>query len=216
MTEQPQHDETCYLLHSQTMTDMAKPQSPLLVHNLNISKALRHRHEHDEDHLHDQDYIKTVQSQVSVSMREVVAEWLLAVCTEDKCQPQIFHLTVNILDTVLTKIDIKASQLQLLASACLLVSWKIRNQSPISAVKIVKYTSFNVKLEELLVSSFLPSNPCLKIVWSPKLFEPEENISDLESCLAVVMFLSCIELTIDRQLLLTFAFSSPNNSLRPY
>ena len=150
MTE---HDETCYLWPSQAMT--AKPQSPLLVHNLSISKALRHRHDQHDDPLHDQDYIKTVQSEVSVSMREVVAEWLLAVCTEEQCQPQIFHLTVNILDTVLTKIDIKASQLQLLASACLLVAWKIRNTTPISAVKIVKYTSFNVKLTELLVSSFV-------------------------------------------------------------
>ena len=53
---------------------------------------------------------------------------------------------------VLSKISIKGSQLQLLASACLLVSWKIREHSAISAAKIVKYTNYNVKLEELLVS----------------------------------------------------------------
>jgi len=122
-----------------------KPQSPLLVHNISISKALKHRQDDVPE-----DYIKTIQTEITEQMRETVVEWLLAVCQEEQCQPQIFHLTVNILDRVLSRIKIKTSQLQCLASACLLVSWKIRSQSTISAVKIVKYTSFNVKLEELL------------------------------------------------------------------
>ena len=64
---------------------------------------------------------------------------------------------------VLSKISIKGSQLQLLASACLLVSWKIREHSAISAAKIVKYTNYNVKLEELLVS-------CNTVTWSNAMY----------------------------------------------
>ena len=37
--------------------------------------------------------------------------------------------------------------------SCLLVSWKVRECRPISAVKIVKYTNYSVQLETLLVSS---------------------------------------------------------------
>ena len=52
---------------------------------------------------------------------------------------------------ILSIVDIKASQLQLAASACLLVSWKIQDHAPISAVRIVKFTNYGVKIEELLV-----------------------------------------------------------------
>ena len=185
MTDQPQH-ERCYLFHSQTMTEK-KPQSPLLVHNISISKALKHRQDDVPE-----DYIKTVQTEITEQMRETVVEWLLAVCQEEQCQPQIFHLTVNILDRVLSRIKIKTSQLQCLASACLLVSWKIRSQSTISAVKIVKYTSFNVKLEELLVSSlvfvcFKISYWPLKTIWSRQKYLSVTRFRKLSGCCFVLM-----------------------------
>ena len=44
------------------------------------------------------------------------------------------------------------SQLQLLAAACLLVSWKVREHSPISAQKLIEFTDFNVQLDDLLVT----------------------------------------------------------------
>jgi len=125
------------------MTDIQR--SP----RLSVSRALRHQREHHEDVA--EDFIKTKQSEITISMRERVVEWLLALCEEEQCQPQLFCLTVNCLDRILSIVDIKASQLQLAASACLLVSWKIQDHSPISAVRIVKYTNYGVKIEELLV-----------------------------------------------------------------
>jgi len=119
-----------------------------LDNHQSIVRALKYHRDHQDDV--PDDYVKTTQTEVSISMRETVAEWLMAVCEEEQCQPHLFCLTINCLDRVLSKISIKGSQLQLLASACLLVSWKIREHSAISAAKIVKYTNYNVKLEELL------------------------------------------------------------------
>ena len=93
------------------------------------------------------------QSEVTLDMRETVAQWLLSVCEEERAEPSLFCLAIQCLDSALTKITIKGAQLQLLAASCLLVSWKVRECRPISAVKIVKYTNYSVQLETLLVSS---------------------------------------------------------------
>merc|ERR1711881_34603 len=74
----------------------------------------------------------------------------LEVCEEEQSHPELFCLAVNCLDRFLSKVQIKKSQLQLLASACLLVSWKVREHRKITALKIVKYTNYNVQQEELL------------------------------------------------------------------
>jgi len=64
--------------------------------------------------------------------------------------PEVFCLAVNCLDRFLELVEIKKNQLQLLACACLLVAWKVREHTKISSQKIIKYTNFNVTLEELL------------------------------------------------------------------
>jgi len=74
----------------------------------------------------------------------------MAVCEEEKAEPQVFCLAAQCLDAALDTILIKGPQLQLLAAACLLVSWKVRECRPISALKIVKYTNFSVQLKTLL------------------------------------------------------------------
>ena len=45
------------------------------------------------------------------------------------------------------------SQLQLLGAVCLLVSWKVRDHSPITAQRLIEYTDYNVDLAALLVSA---------------------------------------------------------------
>ena len=47
------------------------------------------------------------------------------------------------------------SQLQLLGAVCLLVSWKVRDHSPITAQRLIEYTDYNVDLAALLVSAAL-------------------------------------------------------------
>ena len=43
-------------------------------------------------------------------------------------------------------------QLQLLGAVCLLVAWKVREHSGITAQKLVEFTDFNVSTDDLLVS----------------------------------------------------------------
>ena len=44
------------------------------------------------------------------------------------------------------------NQLQLLGAVCLLVSWKVRAHSPITAQRLVEYTDYNVTVDNILVS----------------------------------------------------------------
>lgn len=90
------------------------------------------------------------QEEVRPHMRRTVAEWMLDVCHEEQCQPEVLCLAVGCLDRFLDIVNIKKSQLQLLGCACLLVAWKVREHNKITAQKIIKYTNFNVTLEELL------------------------------------------------------------------
>lgn len=95
------------------------------------------------------DYLRR-QEEVKPSMRRTVAEWMMEVSEEEGAMPEVFCLAVNCLDRFLDVVEIKKSQLQLLACACLLVAWKVREHTKISAQKIIKYTNFNVTIEELL------------------------------------------------------------------
>ena len=83
--------------------------------------------------------------------RDNTAAWLLQLCHQEEASPHVFCLAVNMMDRVLARVEVSASHLPLLASSCLLVSWKIRQDKPISASRIVKYSEAAFMLEELLV-----------------------------------------------------------------
>ena len=85
--------------------------------------------------------------------RDNLAAWLLQVCQQEEASPHVFCLAVNMMDRVLARVEVSTSQLPLLASSCLLVSWKIRQHKPISASSLVKYSQTAFMLEELLVRS---------------------------------------------------------------
>ena len=44
------------------------------------------------------------------------------------------------------------TQLQLVGAVCLLVSWKVRGHSPITAQRLIEYTDYTITLPDLLVS----------------------------------------------------------------
>ncbi|XP_015786758.1 G1/S-specific cyclin-D2 [Tetranychus urticae] len=105
-------------------------------------------------------YFKCFQTELDVYMRELVANWMLEICEEEKCEKDVFPLAMNILDRFLSVILIKKSQLQLVASVCLLVSSKLRQSEPIDVKKLILYadysiTSDQIKGWELLVLSQL-------------------------------------------------------------
>jgi len=95
------------------------------------------------------------QTELKPVMRRQVAAWMLEVCEEEQTSPQVFCLAINYLDRFLSSCKIAKSQLQLVGAVCLLVSWKVRDHSPISAQRLIEYTDFTVSLEDLLEWEFL-------------------------------------------------------------
>ena len=85
-------------------------------------------------------------------MRKEVAHWMLEVCEAEQCQPEIFCLAINYLDRFLSICKIAQSQLQLLASVCLLVACKVRGHQPLPASKLVEYSDFNLDVLNIMVS----------------------------------------------------------------
>lgn len=74
------------------------------------------------------------------------------VCEEQKCQEEVFPLSMNYMDRFLSVCQIKKSQLQLLGTACLLLASKLREPKPISADYLVFYTDNSITKDDLWVS----------------------------------------------------------------
>lgn len=75
-------------------------------------------------------------------------------CEEEKCDEEVFPLAMNILDRFLSRVHIQKTQLQLLSTACLLISSKFLQCRLLSAQRLVMFTDYSITLEELQVSLF--------------------------------------------------------------
>lgn len=76
----------------------------------------------------------------------------MQVCEEQKCQDEVFPLSMNYVDRFLSICPIRKSQLQLLGTACLLLASKLRETSPLTAEVLVFYTDNSITLDDLWVS----------------------------------------------------------------
>ncbi|XP_066589947.1 G1/S-specific cyclin-D2 [Prorops nasuta] len=94
-------------------------------------------------------YFECVQRDISPLMRKIVAEWMLEVCEVQKCQEEVFPLSMNYMDRFLSICSIRKSQLQLLGTACLLLASKLREPQPLSAQVLVFYTDNSITLDDL-------------------------------------------------------------------
>ncbi|XP_043799589.1 G1/S-specific cyclin-D2 isoform X2 [Apis laboriosa] len=94
-------------------------------------------------------YFECVQRDISPLMRKIVAEWMLEVCEEQKCQDEVFPLSMNYVDRFLSICPIRKSQLQLLGTACLLLASKLREPSPLTAEVLVFYTDNSITMDDL-------------------------------------------------------------------
>lgn len=81
--------------------------------------------------------------------RRELAIWMRDVCTAEECQPDIFPLSVLIVDRFLSFVRTKRTQLQLLGSVALLLASKLRQTSQIPAKHLVYYTQDLITLNEL-------------------------------------------------------------------
>ena len=96
-----------------------------------------------------QDYMHQVQPHLAPHHRKIVTDWMLEVCEEQNCSPQVFLSSVQYLDRVLSQLPVKTGQLQLLASACLLLSSKLHDPHPLSLYNLVVYTDCSISMPEL-------------------------------------------------------------------
>ena len=102
-------------------------------------------------------YFETVQTEIKPHMRKIVIEWMLEICEEQGCQPEVFALAVDYLDRALSRVNVRKSQFQLLASVCIFVASKFKESSPMMADKLVVYSDFSITTSEITVRNiFIP------------------------------------------------------------
>uniref|UniRef100_A0A1I8QDW0 Uncharacterized protein n=1 Tax=Stomoxys calcitrans TaxID=35570 RepID=A0A1I8QDW0_STOCA len=97
-------------------------------------------------------YFKTVQKDITPPMRKIVAEWMMEVCAEEKCQEEVVLLALNYMDRFLSTKSVRKTHLQILAAACLLLASKLREPScrALSAELLVFYTDNSIHKADLI------------------------------------------------------------------
>ncbi|UXI16033.1 vacuolar protein sorting-associated protein 33B [Sarcoptes scabiei] len=132
-------------------------------------------------------YFKCLQTDLTSSNRCELATWMLEVCEAENCQCEVFPLSMNILDRFLALFKIRKSQLQLLGSVCLFIASKLIQTRPISPQKLVYYTDWSIKLEELTDWELLVLS---KLKWDVASVTPNDFVGPLLRRLCKYSFVS--------------------------
>ena len=95
------------------------------------------------------DYCASIQSELKPHMRKIVVDWMLEVCQDQQCQPQVFHLSLNYLDLFLSQKNLSKNCFQAMAAGCLLLASKFSEVRPLTTEKLSLYTDNSVSSAEL-------------------------------------------------------------------
>ena len=95
------------------------------------------------------DYCASIQSELKPHMRKIVVDWMLEVCQDQQCQPQVFHLSLNYLDRFLSQKNLAKNCFQAMAAGCLLLASKFSEVRPLTTEKLSLYTDNSVSVAEL-------------------------------------------------------------------
>ncbi|XP_018569603.1 G1/S-specific cyclin-D3-like [Anoplophora glabripennis] len=117
-----------------------------------------------------------VQKEVTTEMRKIVAEWMMEVCEEQKCQEEVFSLAMNYMDRFLMCCSIKKNQLQLLGTACMLLASKLRESRPLAGETLVYYTDHSVSKQQLWKWELLVLS---KLKWDVAAVTPQDFLKHL-------------------------------------
>jgi len=95
------------------------------------------------------DYCSGLQTEIKPHMRKIVVDWMLEVCQDQQCQPQVFHLSLSYMDRFLSTKNISKNSFQAMAAGCLLLASKFSEVRPLSTEKLSLYTDNSVSAAEL-------------------------------------------------------------------
>ena len=96
-------------------------------------------------------------SVISGEQRDLAAEWMHEVVIDSRVKLDVFLLSVTIMDSFLDVCPILPNQVQLLASACLLLAAKVKELTghkdlpKLSEARIIDYTDNSITQQELKV-----------------------------------------------------------------
>ena len=125
---------------------------PIIDFNLlNDERVLKNLLKLEDSYTIQCDYFKILQQEVKPWMRNVLANWMLEVCENQKCEEGVFVLAMNILDRFLSIQAISKRYLQLLGTVCMFIASKIRSSICLNAETLIIYTDRSINIEELLV-----------------------------------------------------------------
>ena len=97
-----------------------------------------------------EDYFQAVQTSILPHMRKIVTNWMLEVCDDQQCPPEVYFHAINYLDRFLSSVNIQKSQFQLIASVCILLASKMTEVSPIRISQLVIYSDHSVTEQQLM------------------------------------------------------------------
>ncbi|XP_070139150.1 G1/S-specific cyclin-D2 [Drosophila bipectinata] len=123
-------------------------RDPILISDRCLEIALRVERNRNQVDL----YFSTMQKDITPAMRKIVAEWMLEVCAEEKCQEEVVLLALSFLDRFLSTKSVRKAHLQILAAACLLLASKLREPScrALSVDLLVIYTDNSIFKDDLI------------------------------------------------------------------
>jgi len=130
-------------------------EDPVLLNDDRVLKTLLHT---EEKYLPSPSYFKCVQTDIKPFMRKIVANWMLEVCEEQRCEEEVFPLSMNYMDRILSVVNIKKTQLQLLGATCMFIASKLKETLPLTAEKLVIYTDHSVTFNDLMDCELLVLN----------------------------------------------------------
>ena len=137
------------------LTESKSYEDPALIKDKRVLANILDR---QSDHIvgSSLEYFGTVQTEVKPHMRKIVCDWMLEVCEEQQCHPEVFSLAVSYLDRFLSKVRIAKNQFQLLACVCMFLASKFKETAPLPAENLVIYTDNSVTTYEITVSHDFP------------------------------------------------------------
>ena len=103
------------------------------------------------------------------NIKKYVSFVCLQVCEEQKCEDDVFLLSMNFLDRFLSIESILKTQLQLLGATCMYVASKLKGTIPLQASKLVIYTDNSITMDQLLVGMHALFIVSSRYVWCTSL-----------------------------------------------